>query len=147
MEIDIYEPTRSCTCRSPIPSWRSRSVSPASMRRWPVTAPATTPEAFTAVADLQAGSAGVNCSGGRMRPPTGSAHFGLGPSASTGRHLPAATPVSTPRLLRHPEAASERYDIDVRTILQEVGRRALVGGLEVLIVDIVPDLVSTGSEG
>ena len=38
--------------------------------------------------------------------------------------------------LRHAEAASERYDIDVRTILMEVGARGLVGGQEDMILDI-----------
>ncbi|MFJ9008596.1 4-hydroxy-2-oxovalerate aldolase [Streptomyces canus] len=47
--------------------------------------------------------------------------------------------------LRHAEKASERYGIDTRAILVEVGHRKMVGGQEDMITDIALDLASRAS--
>jgi 4-hydroxy 2-oxovalerate aldolase len=43
--------------------------------------------------------------------------------------------------LRHAETAAERFNIDVRSILVELGARRMVGGQEDMITDVAADLV------
>jgi len=49
--------------------------------------------------------------------------------------------------LLHAEHAAQRFDVDVKDILLELGRRRVVGGQEDMIIDVAAELAATSSSG
>jgi 4-hydroxy 2-oxovalerate aldolase len=49
--------------------------------------------------------------------------------------------------LRHAEKAAQDYQVDVRTILVELGKRRMVGGQEDMITDVALDIVNRKPSG
>ena len=49
--------------------------------------------------------------------------------------------------LRHAEVAAERYNLETRDILVELGRRRMVGGQEDMIVDVALDMIKAAEKG
>lgn len=49
--------------------------------------------------------------------------------------------------LRHAEIAAERYNLETRDILVELGRRRMVGGQEDMIVDVALDMIKAAEKG
>ena len=48
--------------------------------------------------------------------------------------------------LLHSERAAEKYDLDTRDILEELGKRKMVGGQEDMIIDVALDMKNKTSQ-
>lgn len=49
--------------------------------------------------------------------------------------------------LLHSEKAAEKYGVDTRAVLEELGRRKMVGGQEDMIIDVVLDMQQSSKNG